>query len=499
MTSLATVSGVALPCGHKYNPADSRAVVERSRYIGDDNLITKVFLQLLDAVDHCHSMGVFHRDLKPENVLCAQNGERLVLADFGLATSERQSIDFGCGSAFYMSPECQGGVRERVSSYSTAANDVWSLGVILVNLTCGRNPWRQATLSDPTFLAFTRDPATFLQTILPLSAQANYLLTRAFELDPARRASVAELRVLVSRTRRWTMDENELVGPAEPIKQAAIASCSEVGRKVAEQTRLLQQEEDRRRRAAAFAAAATIVTPSPRAFDFTPIATQLENPSLSSFNVSSSSSSSVSPRANHQHYSTSTSTSIATPSEQRFPDVPEQSTRRPLNRGKCFAATLDAFVPTPPVRAFRRRTSREDFAADELDGFISPALSTMSFGLSGFDDEDMSRSSSCSSSSSSSSSHRSSDFPRTPESHSFKLASVRDRTAPSASFSSPSKAPPAVPYDIADEADILAFLADLPTLGRVHARTPEVESKIATNAAATLHVNVDNYFIGRAY
>ena len=99
-------------------------ITERQRYIGEDALIRKVFLQIVDAVDYCHSMGIFHRDLKPENILCTREGSRICIADFGLATSERTSTDFGwyvygiarcrrannSGSTFYLSPECQGGL-----------------------------------------------------------------------------------------------------------------------------------------------------------------------------------------------------------------------------------------------------------------------------------------------------------------------------------------------------------------------------------------------------
>jgi serine/threonine protein kinase len=79
-------------------------ITERGQYVGKDELARRVFLQILDAVEHCHSLGIYHRDLKPENVLVSDRGETVKLADFGLATSTERSEDYGCGSTFYMSP-----------------------------------------------------------------------------------------------------------------------------------------------------------------------------------------------------------------------------------------------------------------------------------------------------------------------------------------------------------------------------------------------------------
>ncbi|GJJ77825.1 hypothetical protein EMPS_10184 [Entomortierella parvispora] len=119
-------------------------------------------------------------------------GQTVKLVDFGLATTEAESSDFGCGSTFYLSPECQGGYVEMVKSYNSAANDVWSLGVILINLVFGRNPWKQAYPRDETFSAYILNN-DFLQTILPMSSELNEIIKSVFCLNPRKRIGLAEL------------------------------------------------------------------------------------------------------------------------------------------------------------------------------------------------------------------------------------------------------------------------------------------------------------------
>ncbi|KAL1933664.1 hypothetical protein VTP01DRAFT_7754 [Rhizomucor pusillus] len=181
------------------------AITERELYMGNHSLIRHVFLQLLDAVSYCHRNGVYHRDIKPENILVFDGGKTVKLADFGLATTEVISTDYGCGSTFYFSPECQGDSsnRKKRIGYATAPNDVWALGVILVNLAAGRNPWRQASLSDETFYAYLSDP-NFLLKILPISRELNQILKRIFCIDPLRRISLNELRERIKRCKYFT-------------------------------------------------------------------------------------------------------------------------------------------------------------------------------------------------------------------------------------------------------------------------------------------------------
>ena len=87
--------------------------------------------------------------------------------------------------------------------YYCAPNDVWSLGVVLVNLTCGRNPWKQASQEDSTYRAFTRSPG-FLKTILPLSDELNDILSRIFTPNPEQRITLPELKARILSCSRFT-------------------------------------------------------------------------------------------------------------------------------------------------------------------------------------------------------------------------------------------------------------------------------------------------------
>ncbi|KAF2086777.1 kinase-like protein [Saccharata proteae CBS 121410] len=208
-------------------------ITEMGRYAQDDELARSAFLQILDAVGYCHSLGIYHRDLKPENILVTDQGNTVKLADFGLATSDHITSDFGCGSTFYMSPECQQPNPKAYACYASAPNDVWSLGVILVNLTCGRNPWKKASLEDSTFRAFIKDP-NFLGSILPISAELDTILRRIFDPNPATRITIPELRDMIQFCPRFTRPANTPVYtpaplPSPPLQPFECNPCMQMG------------------------------------------------------------------------------------------------------------------------------------------------------------------------------------------------------------------------------------------------------------------------------
>ncbi|KAG2368365.1 kinase-like domain-containing protein [Suillus spraguei] len=159
-------------------------------------LIASMFAQMCDAVAACHDQRVFHRDIKPENFIVTDGYapssssdimERKVLVkltDFGLSTNEVESADMDCGSAPYMSFECRNNVAP---TYSPERSDVWSLGIVLINMLYHYNPWTDT--SDGACSSFslfrTHGAHFFMQRFTGMTwPVAEFLTQRVFVLPP---------------------------------------------------------------------------------------------------------------------------------------------------------------------------------------------------------------------------------------------------------------------------------------------------------------------------
>jgi serine/threonine protein kinase len=162
-----------------------------------------IIVQVIDSLKHIHARGVYHRDIKPENLLISSDF-KVKLADFGLCTTTRFSKDYGCGSVRYMSPECMNSEKSR-DLYDAEANDVWSLGILLVNLLFGKNPWHEARLSDPIYARYVLEDASILARQFNLSREFSQILDAIFHPDPTDRISLVHLRARIISVGSFTL------------------------------------------------------------------------------------------------------------------------------------------------------------------------------------------------------------------------------------------------------------------------------------------------------
>lgn len=154
-----------------------------------ENESRRYFQQLIDAVDYCHSKGVYHRDLKPENLLLDAKGN-LKISDFGLSALPQQTRADGllhttCGTPNYVAPEVLGH-----KGYDGAVADVWSCGVIFYVLMAGFLPFDEAdlaTLYRKINHAEFSCPSWF-------SPGSKSLIFRILEPDPQKRVTISGIR-----------------------------------------------------------------------------------------------------------------------------------------------------------------------------------------------------------------------------------------------------------------------------------------------------------------
>ena len=153
----------------------------------DEREVIDLAAQIAEALTAAHEAGVVHRDLKPGNLRVTPSG-RLKVLDFGIAqritpgdeTMTVTDVESTAGTLAYMAPELLAGGGD-------ARADLYSLGVVLYELSTGSRPFAAPTASQlmHAILAQTVVAPRVLNPAISSDLQA--IILRLLERDPARR------------------------------------------------------------------------------------------------------------------------------------------------------------------------------------------------------------------------------------------------------------------------------------------------------------------------
>lgn len=185
--------------------------------------ITRIGLQLCDAIEAAHRLQIVHRDLKLENVMISDDGtDHIKVLDFGIArilgdvNTQVTQAGLAAGTPHYMAPEVLAHAAD-----PAPPQDVYALGVMLAELALGEPLWTNATSLPMLLIEKTRN--TVVEQV-PLRLRP--LVGRLLDPEPDMRPTPAEVRKALLDIDRLATDPG---GVGLPLRAALGAAPTDRG------------------------------------------------------------------------------------------------------------------------------------------------------------------------------------------------------------------------------------------------------------------------------
>lgn len=193
--------------------------------------VVHFLVQVCDALEEAHSLGLVHRDIKPANIFAAVRGgvrDVAKLLDFGLVrqlevgvSGELGKTTTTCGSPHYIAPE-------QIESYDTVDGraDIYALGGVAFYLLTGQTVFQGAKSTELLVSHLQEPPRRPSKMIDGVPEDLQAIVLKCLEKSPDDRyADVIELRKALQececagdwsreRAQQWWIDNLRMTGTA---------------------------------------------------------------------------------------------------------------------------------------------------------------------------------------------------------------------------------------------------------------------------------------------
>jgi serine/threonine-protein kinase len=151
--------------------------------------VVSIVARVADALGYAHRQGVVHRDVKPANMMWHPESDILKVTDFGIARltdSSKTKTGMVLGTPSFMSPEQLAGKKIEGRS------DLFSLGVSLYQLLCGRLPFEGESMAQLMFKIANEPPTEILSMNPDVPPRLRAFLLHALAKNPDERFQTGE-------------------------------------------------------------------------------------------------------------------------------------------------------------------------------------------------------------------------------------------------------------------------------------------------------------------